>query len=105
MIDYYLKKIKEKWGNDNVLIKTFNDKWIDTKDIVEYEVQMNERWGDFNVVAKLRHGNKYIIAAMFVEYWQAEGLIKQIAKELKNGRAFYEPKEYCIGSVKWYEKK
>lgn len=87
-----------------MLIKTFSDKWIDTDKIIEYEVQMNEKWEDYNVVAKLINGDEYIIEAMFIEYWQAEGLIKQIAKELKNGRAFYEPKKYYIGSVKWYER-
>lgn len=81
-----------------MLIKTFSDKWIDTDKIIEYEVQINERWEDFNVVAKLINGDEYIIEAMFIEYEQAEGLIKQIAEKIKSGKAFYQPKDITKGA-------
>lgn len=87
-----------------MLIKTFYGHWIDTDKIIGYEVQKNEGWEDFNVVAKLINGDEYIIEAMFIEHEQAEGLIKQIAEKMKNGKAFYQPKnEYFIGS-KYHEK-
>lgn len=87
-----------------MLIKTFSDKWIDTDKVIEYEVQMNEGCEDFNVVAKLINGDEYIIEAMFIEYEQTEGLIKQIAEKIKSGKTFYQPrKEYLISSIGCYK--
>lgn len=84
-----------------MLIKILYDGWIDTKNIIEYDIKSTNNGQDYKVVARTEK-YEYTIIPLLSQYCCGEAIIEEIAEEIANNKSSYNAFKSKIDTQEWW---